>query len=230
LLDFLPRLLGEISRDNGYSESYAVSIVVVDDGSLVPVNFDSLEYPLKSERCQIHLLRHPINLGQGAALQTALEYGLNFVGADFFATMDSDGQHSESDLFPMLSSLINSNCEIVFGNRFSKSFSIDMPLMRRLLLKAAVQFERILTGLDLNDSHNGFRVFTRQCASRIDLKLNRMAHATEFKQIIRRHKSPYLERFVTIRYTKETLAKGQKNSGAFLILRDLMKTYLFERF
>jgi hypothetical protein len=130
----------------------------------------------------------------------------------------------------MLKHLIGNNADIVFGNRFHNDMAMTIPKSRFILLKLATIFERKLTGLPLGDAHNGFRIFNRKCAELIDLKLNRMAHATEFKQIVSRNSLKFTEFPVSIQYSPETLAKGQANSGAVIILRDLLKTFLFERF
>jgi glycosyltransferase involved in cell wall biosynthesis len=177
----------------------------------------------------VHVLRHPVNLGQGAALQTALEYSRSISGVSLFATMDSDGQHCEADLVPMIRCLYEGKLDIVFGNRFSANRAAGMPRSRRVILRCAAQFERILTGLDLGDAHNGFRVLNRFAAEQIELRQNRMAHATQFKQLVRKYRLKYGEVPVTIRYNTETLTKGQKNSGAFIILKDLVQAYLFDR-
>jgi hypothetical protein len=85
----------------------------------------------------------------------------------------------------------------------------------------AVLFEKLLTGLDLNDAHNGFRVFNWKCASCIELKQKRMAHATEFKQIVASSRLKYSEYPVSIRYGLDK--RGQTNMGSFQILFDLLK-------
>lgn len=229
LCKFLPKLMDELLRIEKLEDQFESTIILVDDGSKVPLKIGAESIDTANLQ-RIKILRHNINLGQGAALQTGIEFAFTVMKADYYVTMDSDGQHSELDLYPMLRALWDGDCEIIFGNRFSNDYDSQIPITRRLILRTAVAFERWLTGLCLNDSHNGFRVFTRECASKIDLKLNRMAHATEFKQIVSRNKIAYKEHFVRISYTSTTLAKGQQNSGAFLILRDLFKTYLFERF
>ena len=102
-----------------------------------------------------------------------------------------------------------------------------MPPLRRVVLKAALAFERLLTGVRLSDAHNGFRAFNRRCAEVVQLKQNRMAHATEFKQLVARNGLRYVERPVSIRYTEETLRKGQQNMDGLKVLKDLLTVYLF---
>jgi hypothetical protein len=54
-----------------------------------------------------------------------------------------------------------------------------LPL-RRLLLRAAIVFTRLTTGLQVTDTHNGLRAMTRRGAAAIRLRQNRMAHASEW--------------------------------------------------
>src|SRR4051794_35629150 len=65
------------------------NVVCVDDGS----RDDSAE---RIAGTTAHLVRHPINLGQGASLQTGIDYALRR-GARYVVTFDADGQHSVAD-------------------------------------------------------------------------------------------------------------------------------------
>jgi len=96
-----------------------------------------------------------------------------------------------------------------------------MPWARRLLLKAATSFTRRATGLRLTDTHNGLRAMTRRGASRIALRQNRMAHASELLHQIARSGLGYVEVPVTIEYSAYSLAKGQRLSDSLRILVDL---------
>src|SRR5512145_3271021 len=106
-------------------------IVVVDDGSP----------DATAERaCQAGavVLRHPFNLGQGAALQTGIAYALE-EEARYVATFDADGQHAVADLETMLAVLVENRLDVVLGSRFLGQ-SEGLPRLRRLVLKAAVVF------------------------------------------------------------------------------------------
>ena len=197
----------------------AAHVVVVDDGSARAVASADVAVGAQSP-VSVHLLRHAINLGQGAALQTGVEFARDVLGADVFVTMDADGQHDPADLPALLKAL--DGVDIVFGNRFAGEGASYVPPGRRALLRAARLFERVLTRLDLSDAHNGYRAFNRRFAEVLSLRQNRMAHATEVKQTVARHRLRYGEVPVVITYTADTLAKGQRSSGSFFILRDLL--------
>lgn len=211
-------------------QAMAFDIILVDDGSREPLDMNTLANGAETHivRTRVHLLRHLQNLGQGAALRTGITFGLRKLKAEFFVTMDSDGQHRLVDLAAVLSPVVTGETDITFGNRFRGALSKNMPKSRRLILKAAAAFERVTTGLPLNDAHNGYRAFNRKTAELLKLRQNRMAHATEIKQIVARNKLRFAEIPVTIYYSAETLAKGQSNMGSFTILKDLLKSYLFE--
>ena len=184
-------------------------VVVVDDGS----QDDSFEAAV---RCAPYVLRHAINRGQGAALQTGLEFALAR-GAEIIVTFDADGQHSVSDIAEMIAPIQSGLCDITLGSRFLGN-ACDMPRSRRLLLRLAVLFTRITGRLKVTDAHNGFRAFSRRAAEAIDIKLDRMAHASEMIDQIRESKLPFQEIPVHIRYTEYSLRKGQSSRGAFRIV------------
>lgn len=202
-------------------------LVVIDDGSAVPVDLSLWVQELGTFH-SVHLLRHAINLGQGAALQTALQYARANLDCDLFCTIDADGQHDPGDMTAMLKTLISQRVDIVFGNRFNQEVFGSIPYLRRLLLKSAIYFEWFLTGLRLSDSHNGYRMFGRKCANIIHLRQARMAHATEFKQIVGKNRLSYAESPVRISYSRESMEKGQTNLNAMTILKDLFMIYIFQ--
>jgi len=195
----------------GQLASYGHSIVVVDDGSPTPVT--GVEHYSGA-----YLVRHCVNLGQGAALQTGIDYALAH-GAQYIVTFDSDGQHLASDIAAMLAPLRTGHVQVTLGTRFAEGgCAVDIPTTRALVLKAAVSFTRGTTGLRITDTHNGLRAFTREAAARLRITQNRMAHASQVLSEIARLGLDYAEVPVTVRYSSESLAKGQRMSNAFNIL------------
>jgi glycosyltransferase involved in cell wall biosynthesis len=187
-------------------------VVVVDDGSR-----DSTRQI--AERVATAVVSHPVNLGQGAALATGIAFALSR-GADYLVTFDSDGQHRVSDIARLIAALKTSGVDYALGSRFL-SRKQRMPLLRRMLLRAATLFTALTTGLRLTDTHNGLRAMTRRGAAALELRQNRMAHASEILSEIARSGFAYVEVPVTIDYTEYSLAKGQRASDALTILLDL---------
>jgi glycosyltransferase involved in cell wall biosynthesis len=192
-------------------------VLVIDDGSRDAT-------PEVAAQAGAVLVRHPINLGQGAALQTGIEFALR-QGAEAIVTFDADGQHRSADVPKLLDAL--KRADFALGSRFLGG-ATNMPAARRLLLRAATAFTRMTTRLDLTDAHNGLRAMTRRGAERIRLRQNRMAHASEFLSQIAESRLPYVEVSVTVEYTRYSLAKGQKTSDAIAILVDLFARRLYQ--
>jgi glycosyltransferase involved in cell wall biosynthesis len=165
------------------------------------------------------VVRHPINLGQGAALQTGIDYALARA-ADIIVTFDADGQHRTSDISALVAALQATKADFALGSRFLGK-AINMPASRRLLLQTALWFTRLTTGLRLTDAHNGLRAMTRHGASRLRIRQNRMAHASEILEQIAQSGLKFVEVPVTVEYTRYSLAKGQKMSNLLNILIDL---------
>lgn len=191
---------------------FYTNVVLVDDGS----SDDTSDH---AQRAGAVVVRHPINLGQGAGLQTGIEFALKNK-AEYIVTFDADGQHEVRDVLPMIQLIREKGLSVALGSRFIGN-TVGMARSRRMLLHAAVLFTRITTGMKLTDAHNGLRVFTRDGAKQISLTQNRMAHASEILEQIARSGMSYAEFGNTVRYTEYSRAKGQKASNAINILVDL---------
>ncbi len=195
-------------------------LVAVDDGS----KDDTWEI---IQALPVYGLRHSVNLGQGAALQTGMSFALSR-GADLIVHFDADGQHQPQEIPQFVQPLLEGKAEAVLGSRFlRKQDAAKVPLAKRVLLRGAILVNHLLTGLSLSDAHNGFRAFTREAAAKIMLRENRYAHATEIIQQIRAQPIRYIEMPTEIHYSKYSLAKGQSFWNSFNILIDLFLKGMF---
>lgn len=183
-------------------------VVVVDDGSRDGTAQAAQRYPVR-------LLRHAINCGQGAALQTGIEYALSR-GAEVIVTFDADGQHAVDDIAPLVAPVEAGEVQVTLGSRF-RGQTVGMPLSRHLVLWLGVWFTRLCSGLRVSDTHNGLRAFSREAAARLRITQNRMAHASEILDQVRRHGLSYSEVPVTVRYSPATLRRGQTSWSALRI-------------
>jgi glycosyltransferase involved in cell wall biosynthesis len=207
----IARVVGDVKRA-GYR------VVAVDDGS-------QDETAALAHAAGAVVLKHPFNLGQGAALQTGIDYALT-QQAEVIVTFDADGQHRVMDIARLVEALAAERADFVLGSRFL-GHAPNLPPLRRLLLQAATLFTRLTTGLQLTDTHNGLRAMTRRGAAAIRLRQNRMAHASELLSQIGASGLRYVERPVTIEYTAYSLAKGQNMRDAVFILLDLFARRLY---
>ena len=73
----------------------------------------------------------------------------------------------------------------------------------------------------MTDAHNGLRGLSRRAASQLDIRQNRMAHASEILVFVARSGLSWLEVPVTIHYSSYSLAKGQKMKDSLAVLLDL---------
>ena|ERR1700722_9852330 len=189
------------------------NICVVSDGSAD----DTAALALKAGA---HVLEHIANLGQGAALQTGIDYALGR-GAGFICTFDADGQHSSQAVSDLLESLGRSGADVALGSRFLQ-VGASIPPLRRLLLKAALVFTRVHARVDVTDTHNGLRALTRKAAEKIRIEQPQMAHASEILQKIGAEHLAFVEVPVRVDYTKYSLKKGQSGFDSVKILLDLL--------
>lgn len=189
------------------------NIVCVDDGS-------SDDSAAEIRAVGVHLVRHPVNLGQGAAIQTGVEYARAQPGARFFVTFDADGQHQVDDVSAMIARLRTEPVDIIVGTRFAEGRSESVPPLRRIALRTIVFLSPRTRRLGLTDAHNGLRAFNKTVADQLDLLMSGMSHASEFVALIDHHHWRVAEQPVTILYTEYSRAKGQSLINGVNIVAD----------
>jgi polyprenyl-phospho-N-acetylgalactosaminyl synthase len=189
------------------------NVVVVDDGS----RDDTIR---EADRFPVWLLHHVVNRGQGAALQTGVDFALAR-GAEVLVTFDSDGQHDAAEIEHLVTPIRNGEADIALGSRFLGG-AVGIPLARRLVLRLGVWFTRLFSGIRVSDTHNGLRALSRRAAEQLHLSHDRMAHASEILDRVHQFDWRYVEVPVTVRYSEETLAKGQSSWNAVRIVGQLL--------
>jgi polyprenyl-phospho-N-acetylgalactosaminyl synthase len=190
------------------------NVVAVDDAS---TDASASEIAATAAR----LVRHPVNMGAGGALQTGVDFALLDPHARYFVTFDADGQHRVSDAVAMVDHIRCAAVDVLIGSRFLGS-ATNMKVSRRFLLLAARWFERASTGINLTDAHNGLRVFNRHFAEVLKLRMSDMAWASEFLTRIAESSVRYEEYPVTIDYTEYSQSKGQRSINSVNIGVDIM--------
>jgi len=186
-------------------------VVCVNDGSK-----DESAAEIRSTKA--YLVEHPINMGQGAALQTGIEFAKQ-LPVKYFVTFDADGQHRIVDAKAMLDELGTGKYDIILGSRFLGD-TIGMKKSKERILKLAIKFSNFTSGVELTDTHNGLRAFNRKVAETMQITMPDMTHASEILEIIAAQKYRYKEIPVTIEYTDYSRAKGQSLINAINIAFD----------
>lgn len=199
---------------------FGCKVIVIDDGSL-----EDIRSEVEGIK-EVIYLRHKVNLGQGAALQTGIDFALQR-GAAYLITFDADGQHCAKDIPTMLAPLINDEADVVLASRFLIKSSHNASLLKQAVLKGGRWVNYVFTGLYLSDAHNGFRALNRIAALSIRINENRMAHATEIVAQVKKNKLRYKEIASKVTYTSYSRRKGQSPLNSLKIFFDLVLQKLF---
>jgi glycosyltransferase involved in cell wall biosynthesis len=177
-------------------------VVCVDDGSRDGTGDIALS-------AGAHVVQHPVNLGQGAAIQTGVEYARSQPGATVFATFDADGQHRVKDLVRMIDRLSADDVDLVVGTRFAEPGVNRPPFLKRIILRTAAWLSPHSRELGLTDAHNGLRVFNKTVADALNITMSGMSHASEFIALAYENHWRVTEEPVEILYTDYSKSKGQ---------------------
>jgi polyprenyl-phospho-N-acetylgalactosaminyl synthase len=195
------------------------SVVIVDDCSK-----DGSKKQLAG--LPVYYLRHRVNLGQGAALQTGIDFAKR-KGAKYFVTFDADGQHDCNDIPGMLEFLEKENADIVFGSRFLPGSKTNVSRSRSFALNMGRYINFLVSGIMLSDSFNGLRLLSGKAVENIRLTENRMAHPAELMMLTAVKKLKYVEYPVSIHYSDYSKSKGLKNRDGIKILAEIFLNKIF---
>lgn len=193
------------------------SIIIINDGST-----DHTKE--LAEKCNVHVISHLINRGQGAAIQTGIQAALS-LGADYIVTMDGDQQFDPQDISKILAPLIAGEAEVIIGSRFKQKNSI--PFIRRFFNLIANCLTFSLSGIYVSDSQSGFKGFNKKAAAQIEIHTSGYEFCTEIIREISYLGLTYKEVPVNVYYSQESMQKGQNLANGFktaakLLVRSLM--------
>lgn len=193
-------------------------IIVVDDGST--------DNTLKIARqAGAIVVRHPINLGQGAALRTGMDLALE-LGADIIVTFDADGQHMAKDINKLIKPVTSKEVDVALGSRFM-DHSSNTPWLKKVLLKIGIILIFFMYGIMLTDTHNGLKAMSRPAAQKISIESRGMEHASEIIGKIKVNRIKFKEIPVTIKYSKYSIKKGQRISNSLnIFIKMLTKWFM----
>ena len=204
-------VIGQVIED---AKGTFTNIVCVDDGSS-----DGSAAIARQHGARV--IEHPFNLGQGAALQTGMEFVRRQTNARYIVTFDADGQHSVADAAAMVDRASAEDLAIIFVSRLLDD-ATQVGWSKKLVLKTAAAVTKQRTGLDLTDAHNGLRLLRRDALQQVVLRQDGMAHASEIVSQLACTGLPWAEMPVHIAYTDYSKAKGQSLLNSVNILVDLV--------
>ncbi|PLX21173.1 hypothetical protein C0584_03440, partial [Candidatus Parcubacteria bacterium] len=209
----------------GEVESLVDCLVVVVDGASDKTYEKAIEERSRlADKSKVVILRHLINRGQGASLETGNEYSRKS-GADIVVHFDADGQFLSSEISSILNPIINEGRDIVFGSRFLGKDS-NMPFFKKqVIMRIGRLVNKLLLGLNLTDPQNGFRAMNKRALDKITIEQDGSAHCSEILSKTVSNNLKYKEVPVTVRYFDfgQGFFSGKgRGKGGFVIVRDLL--------
>jgi len=198
------------------SEGYN-NIIVVNDGSS-----DGTAQVSRSFGATV--LTHLVNLGPGAATQTGMDYAIR-KGAKVVVTLDADNQHCPTDIKRLLNEMEQEKVDVVIGSRFLNEGN-DVPQIRVILNKVGNYVTAFFTGLLVTDSQSGFKAMSTDFLKKSRISLSGFEFCTEIISMIKREKVTYSEVPIKVRYTKESMEKGQSFGNGFKMIGTFIRHFL----
>jgi glycosyltransferase involved in cell wall biosynthesis len=144
----LPGTLDELQ-----AKAPGFDVLVVDDGSHDGTSAVGRERGLP-------VVRHPVNLGVGAALQTGFRYAFGR-GYDVGVQLDADGQHDPAFLDVLVAPVLDRVCDVSIGSRYVSATGYHAPLARRLGMVLFSGVVRLVLRQRIADTTSGFRAYSR---------------------------------------------------------------------
>jgi glycosyltransferase involved in cell wall biosynthesis len=191
-------------------------IIIVDDCSC------DNTYKVAKENTK-YVIRHPINRGQGAALETGNQYAKK-LGADIVVHFDADGQFLVKEIKDIVEPIVNGECDVVFGSRFLGKKS-NMPWFKeQVIMRLGRLMNKIIFNIDLTDPQNGFRAMNLKALNKIKIQNDGSAHCSEIIYKTVKNKLKYKEIPITVIYNEfgQGILGGKgRGTGGLRILRDL---------
>ena len=145
----LPGTLAEVRE-----RAPGTDVLVVDDGSR-----DGTARVARA--AGVTVLRHPVNLGVGGALQTGFRWACEH-GYDIGVQLDADGQHDPAYLAALLAPVLDGRSDVSIGSRFVSSTGYRAPWNRKLGMLLFSGVVGMALGRPISDTTSGFRAYHRR--------------------------------------------------------------------
>ena len=197
------------------SPTSAAAIVVIDDGS-GPEHTEYFEAAKAFPK--VHLLRHAVNLGKGAALKSGINYVLcELPECQGVVTADADGQHHSEDILKVARRLCENPGKLVLGVR---DFGSTVPFRSRVGNQLTKCVMRLVTGQRIADTQTGLRGVPRSLMPQL-LKIPAAGYQFELEMLLScKHTSRMI-----VEERIRTIYIGANESSHFNPLLDSLRIY-----
>jgi glycosyltransferase involved in cell wall biosynthesis len=176
------------------------NICLIDDGSTDNTSVIAQKYG-------VNILKHPINRGVGAAIQTGIAFAKK-EAYQYILLMDSDGQHLSEDIESLIKKMDETGADIVIGNRFIFSDNI-IPKDRIVYNKIANMFTNLFCKNKYNDTQSGFRLLNRKSIELLELRSKGFDFCSEMLIVSERINLRIEQTPIRVLYTEYSMNKGQ---------------------
>ncbi len=150
-------------------KAYGIDVIVVDDGSLD-------ETSLIAEKSGAHVMHHCKRCGKGLSLRIGFNQALKR-GYEIIISMDGDGQHDPMDIPRFLDAVRGKQVSVVLGNRMDNPK--DMPFIRIITNRFMSSVISAICHQPIPDTQCGYRLFTREAISGVDIKADKFEVESE---------------------------------------------------
>jgi len=184
------------------------SIIVCDDGS------SDMTAKIAEDMGAI-LVKHPKNLGYGAAIRTIFLKAKE-LESDVLVTIDGDGQHQIMDVEKILKPIEKNQADIVIGSRFLDKKS-DVPKYRELGINVITKVTNVSIKNKITDAQSGLRAYSNKVLSEITPSDSGMGISTEI--LIKSSSKGFriVEVPITISYAGETSTQNPVSHGTSVL-------------
>lgn len=144
----------------GGALQYTDRVVVVDDGST-----DGTAQA--AEAAGALVVRHPTNLGPGAAARACLQVGRE-VGAEMLVTLDGDGQHNPEEIPEVIAPLQRGEADLVIGSRFLGKDN-NVARYRKFGIDVITFLYNLGTREHITDAQSCFRAYGKNSLAKLEI-------------------------------------------------------------